>query len=662
MDLNRQRITVAFSFLSFVCSIACHGDVRLPKIFSDNMVVQRELPVRVWGWSAPGETVIVTLGGNSFRAKASREGKWSGEVPALKVGGPYELVVKGANVIRLTNILCGDVWICSGQSNMQWTIGQTGYQEKDSSFVRAGQVRLFTVPVDMDYMPREDVSGGEWKELSAQNINSFSAVAYHFGKYIHEQNNIPIGLISDNLGATAIEVWMSNTALLGFPQFKEIVEPIVREGKSFGQLRQAFEKAKPEWYTRYYYKGKGIRERWYDPATATSDWKPIKACGNTWEDEPDLKDHDGEVWFRTTFDLPDNFQGESFQLHLGQIDDNDIAWVNGVQVGETYGKHNHRNYNVPASLLKPKGNVLIVRVFDAGGIGGFTTSSFWGNPVLWGNWSYAKGESVRPADFPQPDLPNATPFSSPGVLYNAMIAPLTRLAIKGAIWYQGESNVDRAYEYRDLFPAMITDWRKQWGIGDFPFLFVQLANHYAESPLPSESNWAELREAQATALALPNTGMATAIDIGEANDIHPKNKLDVGRRLGVAAMKVAYGKQVESSGPTFRSVRFEGNTAVIAFDHVGGGLISRDKYGYVRGFKIAAEDGNFHWAQDRISGNTVVVQCDDVSKPAAVRYAWDNNPGPLDLYNSEGLPACPFRTDKWKGITADQKFTEGPRF
>jgi sialate O-acetylesterase len=259
-------------------------------------------------------------------------------------------------------------------------------------------------------------------------------------------------------------------------------------------------------------------------------------------------------------------------------------------------------------------------------------------------------------------LPNATPFSSPGVLYNGNIAPLTTFCIKGAIWYQGESNVERAYEYRELFPAMIQDWRAKWKQGNFPFLFVQLANHYEETAVPKESTWAELREAQAMTLALPNTGMAAAIDIGEANDIHPKNKLDVGKRLAIAAMKVAYDKQVVATGPTYSKMQVNGNSIVIEYDNVGGGLISKDKYGYVRGFQVAGEDKKFYWATASIEGDAVIVHCKEVSKPVAVRYAWSDNPGLLDLYNKEGLPAIPFRTDKWNGITAGVHFKEGPRF
>lgn len=636
--------------------------VRLPKIFGSNMVLQRDKPVQVWGWAEKGEAVTVTFNKQVLETRADKKGKWSLSFPEMSAGGPYEMKVTGENEIILSNLLVGDVWICGGQSNMQWRIDQTGYEEADTAWIRDAPIRLFTVHTNMDYMPKDDLSGSGWQELSRENINAFSAVGYHFGRYINQELDVPIGLVSDNLGATSIETWMSNEALMAFPQFEKVIGDIVRAGKSFDALNSDFEKLKPRWYDKHYFKGIGVDEKWYQPETDLRDWKPIKVAGNTWEDEPDLKDHDGAVWFRTSFDLPEGYTQGSFHLGLAQIDDYDIVWVNGEKVGESYGRHNHRNYGIPTEILKPRANVLVVRVFDTGGIGGFTTSPFWGNDILRGDWLYKKGSAVNAKKFQGVELPNATPFSSPTVLYNANIAPLTPLAIKGVIWYQGESNADRAYEYRTLFPALINDWRTQFDQGDFPFLFVQLANYMQEPLEPKEDAWAALREAQAMALVLPNTGMATAIDIGEAGDIHPKNKADVGKRLALAALKVAYGQDVVASGPTFEAMSVEENKVVIRFGNTGGGLISKDKHGYVRGFQIAGSDQKFYWAKAFIDGENVILTSEEVKDPVAVRYAWSSNPGKLDLYNAEGLPALPFRTDTWKGLTEGKVFVEGPRF
>lgn len=625
-------------------SITAKAEVKLPVIFRDNMVLQRDAPLRVYGWASPGEKVNVAFSNQSGSATADKSGKWKVVLPAMPAGGPYELKI---NSITLKDVLLGDIWICSGQSNMQWPVEQTPFKEADSAFFKNDRVRLFTVDLDMDYLPKDDLKGGNgWNKLSQQNIRWFSAVAYHFGKTLNKELNVPIGLINVSLGATSIETWMSNESLLKFPQFKNDIHTT-----SYAQLKGNFDKIKDNWYKKYYYKGIGVEQEWYKPETDLSQWKSIDASGNTWENEADLKDHDGAVWFRTTFDLPANFTGKTFHVGLLQTDDYDIAWVNGVKVGENFGSYVHHGYDVPVENLKPKGNVLVVRIFDVGGIGGFVTAPFWGNDIIRGKWMYRKGESIDAKKFPKPEFPNATPFSSPSVLFNGNIAPLTQMAIKGAIWYQGEANADRADEYLKLFPEMITDWRKRWNVGDFPFVFVQLANYEAESAEPKGSTWAELREAQTSVLtSLANTAMACTIDIGEANDIHPRNKEDVGKRLAYAFMK-------KTEGPTFKNISVEENK--ITVNYKSSDVITKDKYGFVRGFQIAGEDQKFHWAKATLVNGVVTVWSDSVPKPIAVRYAWDNNPGPLDLYNQAGFPAVPFRSDSWPRITKDKVFETG---
>ncbi|CAN5311857.1 sialate O-acetylesterase [soil metagenome] len=659
MKVFKKSIFHIFYSICLLSSFNGLADVQLPKIFQNNMVIQRNSPLKIWGRATPGEKINITFNGENILINTDKKGKWIGQFTAMPEGGPYEIIIKGQNLITLKEILIGDVWICSGQSNMQWSISQTPYQEKDSAFINQSKVRFFTVAIESDYIPKEEISNGSWKTLGEKDIDEFSAVGYHFGKYLYQNVNVPIGLINVSLGATSIETWMSNDALINFPQFKEVVGPIMKEGKSFDQLKADFEKMKPEWFKNYYFKGPGVEQEWFKPETDVTDWKPMEISGNNWENT-DLSDFDGAVWFRTSFDLPDNFDQDNFFINLLQIDDYDLGWVNGIKVGEHYGRHNHRGYNVPKDILKPKGNILVIRVFDTGGIGGFTTSSFWGNPILKGSWVYKKGLSIIPDKFIKPNVPNATPFSSPGILFNANIAPLTFMGIKGVIWYQGEANAERAYEYRELFPALIKDWRRNWQQEDLPFLFVQLANYGQNQD--NGSSWAELREAQSMALKLPFTGMATAIDIGEPDDIHPKNKEEVGRRLGLAALKIAYDEEVVFSGPTFKEMFIEDEKVFLSFNHIGGALITKDKHGYVRGFKIAGEDKVFHWAKAYIEGDKVVVYHDQTAKPVAVRYAWDNNPGPLDLYNLEGLPAVPFRTDTWEGLTDRVVFTDGPRF
>ncbi|UJH90631.1 9-O-acetylesterase [Antarcticibacterium sp. 1MA-6-2] len=533
----------------------------------------------------------------------------------------------------------------------------TNFKEMDSSWIKEAEIRLLKILPETDYQPQKESRNLGWQTLSDENIANFSAVAYHFGKSIYKETGVPLGIISANLGATTIETWMSNEALSKFPQFQ------TKDRKSFKELREQFKEGTANWSEDQYYEGEGLQQQWYKGSNQpASGWKPIEVAGNTWENVEDLKDYDGAVWFRKSFDLPDNFTGDSLTLQLSQIDDHDITWVNNIKVGETFGRHNHRNYKVAVSNLKKNKNLLVVRVFDAGGIGGFTTNAFWGNEILWGTWEYYRGKAVEATEFTSPELANVSPFSSPAVLFNGTIAPLLELGIKGVIWYQGESNELRAYEYRSLFPALIKDWRKQFDQGPFPFLFVQLANYREETQEPNESLWAELREAQELALKEENTGMAVAIDLGEANDIHPKNKEDVGKRLGRLALKLAYDKDILAEGPRFDGMEIKGDQAVISFINTGKGLVAKDKYGYIRGFQIAGSDKKFYWAQASLVNDTIVVRSHQVKSPVAVRYAWSDNPGELDLYNSEGLPLVPFRTDNWKLSTEGEIFQDGPRF
>ena len=634
--------------------------VRLHQLFGSHMVLQRDVEVPVWGWAAPGEAVRLSIGGHTLATRADASGNWKALLPPTPAGGPYTLIVEAENMLKLEDVLFGEVWLCGGQSNMQYTLGMLNYQEADSARANNAMLRMFNVAVDLDYLPKENIKGGQWQPATPENIRNFSGTAYFFGQYLQEHLGVPVGLISSNLGATTIETWMSVGALSAFPQFAPIVEEIRSLNKNFAQLEAELKVYRESWDEQYYLKGPGIEQNWQNPETDISDWKDI-SIPNFWE-WAGLEGHDGAVWFRKEFDLPQGFQGDTFNIALNQIDDYDIAWVNGHKVGESFGNRNWRNYFFPASILKPVGNVLVVRVFDIGGLGGLYTSAFWGNPILNGKWKFKPGLKIDASSFPTPAVPNGSFFTHPALLYNGSIAPLMPYAIKGAIWYQGESNAldGRSEEYQELLPAMIRDWRAQWGQGDFPFLVVQLANYLEEALKPGPSTWAELREAQMKALEEPNTAIATAIDIGDAYDIHPKNKWDLGYRLSLAARKMAYGEDVVYAGPVYESMTVEGDKVRISFSSVGGGLITKDKYGYVRGFAIAGADKQFHWAKAYLEGNSVVVYHPEVTDPVAVRYAWADNPGPLGLCNKEGLPALPFRTDYWKLSTAGKEYTFDP--
>ncbi len=630
--------------------------VRLHQLFGSHMVLQRDVEAPVWGWATPGEKVSLQFQGQWRQTRADKDGNWKILLPPTPAGGPHAITIQAANTIVLEDVLFGDVWVCGGQSNMQYTLKMLGFEETDSTRAHNAMLRFINVAVDLDYLPKKDIKGGQWFSASPESIRNLSGTAYFFGQHLQQHLGVPIGLISSNLGATSIETWMSTGALKAFPQFESVTSEVENLNKSFAQLEEELREFRKSWDRQYYLKGPGIEQHWEKPETDVSGWQEID-IPNFWE-YAGLEDHDGAVWFRKEFGLPEGFSGDTFNIALNQIDDYDIAWVNGVKIGESFGNRNWRNYFFPANILKPRGNVLVVRVFDIGGLGGFYSAAFWGNPILNGTWKFRPGLKISPDTFPTPTVPNGSFFTHPSLLYNGSIAPLIPYAIKGAIWYQGESNAlpGRSEEYGELLPAMIRDWRNNWGQGDFPFLIVQLANYLPEAEQPGESSWAELREAQMKALSEPHTAIATAIDIGDANDIHPKNKWDLGERLGLAARRIAYNEDVVHSGPVYQSMSVEGRQIRIAFSSTGGGLLSRDKHGYLRGFAIAGADRKFHWARAFIEEDNVVVSHPEVPNPVAVRYAWADNPGPLDLYNKEGLPALPFRTDAWELSTKGKRF------
>ncbi len=649
--INKLAIVLLFAGLS----VTVNATISLPVIFQSNMVLQRDKEVAIWGFGNPGEKVVIDFNGRVYMAITGKSRNWSITLPSQGAGGPYAITLRGAsNSIELKNILFGDIWICGGQSNMEYTIYEMGYSPEDTAAI-SSEIRIFTASINMDYVPQNDLSGGNWKVASAGSIKNFSAIAYFFGKFLHDSLNIPIGLISDNLGSTAIEPWMSPEALSGFSQFDSFYKEYLAPGKSFKEITAVFEKMKPEWESGYYLRGQGIEQKWYLPRTDISDWKTME-IPSLWEDKG-LTDYDGAVWFRKSFDLPADFKEDSLVLALDQVDDYDIMWINGQKVGEGYGNLNWRSYKVPATFLKSKGNVIVVRVFDTGGKGGIYSQDINDDPILSGKWFYKPDYKVDAKKIPRPHVVNVSPYSTPAILYNGNIAPLTSLSIKGFIWYQGESNGARAKEYYDLFPALIRDWRNHFKQGDLPFLFVQLPNFLEEDTTPRESDWAELRDAQASALKLPNTGMAVTIDIGDARRIHPKNKLDVGKRLAIVALQVAYKKDIVGKGPTYEYMEIKSDTVIIHYAKEKDSLITKDKYGYVRGFAVAGGDNKFYWAKAYIRNNTVILTCKEVSHPVAVRYAWSFNPGIVDLYNSSGLPAVPFRTDNLPLKTAGKVFT-----
>ncbi len=622
-------------------------------LFTDNMVLQRDQTIKIWGKAEPGSSVEVELGNSRAEAVAGGQGRWEAALPPMPAGGPYELILRGEKTYRIKNVMIGEVWVCSGQSNMEMPVSRVMNAKQEIAAAHYPEIRLLTVEKATSPAPLDTFRSAGWQLCTPKTVADFSAVAYFYGRSLYKELNVPIGLIHSSWGGTVIEAWTSAETLRKFPEFADRLDSL--EKISHENIAKALKEYKARMKARekrMHGPDAGMRDGkyvWNAPGLNTSEWEEME-LPTLWE-RAGHRDLDGAVWFRKRVNIPPSMSGKTLTLSLGPVNDNDITWFNGVKVGETKGASEKRIYKIPASLVNKGTNVIVVRVFDIGNNGGI-----YGQPdelkitddaghviPLRGVWKYRIGLAVEPVPR-SPYDPN-----QPTVLYNAMIRPLIPYAIRGAIWYQGESNAGRAYQYRQLFPAMITDWRTHWDQGDFPFYFVQLANFLHPQAEPGDDAWAELREAQLMTLRLPNTGMAVTIDIGDADDIHPKNKQEVGRRLALNALRLTYGKDVENSGPLYDSMQIEGKRIRLTFTHVDGGLVAKGG-GALKGFAIAGADKHFVWADAKIAGNTVVVSSHKVKHPVAVRYAWASNPV-CNLYNKAGLPASPFRTDDWRGVT-----------
>ncbi|WP_020530816.1 sialate O-acetylesterase [Flexithrix dorotheae] len=648
MKFTHQRKCLITIILMFTFQIS-FADFRLANVFGDNMVLQRNKEIPVWGFGDKGEKITISFNGQSLTVKV-KQGKWMVKFPAMKAGGPYEMILKGKKVTKtIKNILIGDVWICSGQSNMEWVLQATNNAEEEIANANYPQIRHLKVPRVISTLQKEDIEAADWQICSPETAGNFTAVGYYFAKALRGSTNVPIGLLNTTWGGTNVETWTSPEAIGEIPEFKSKVEELkVADLEKMAALRKEKLIANigniPD-------KDPGLvdgKAIWAESDFDDSSWKKMELPG-LWENQG-LADLDGIVWFRRTFELTEEQVQTGIKISLGPVDDNEMTWINGNQVGKTEGYNIKREYEAQPDQLKAGENTIVIRVDDTGGGGGiygdqevlFVSAN--GKKIsLAGDWKYKVGEASINASL--------SPNSMPSLLYNAMLAPVVPYAMTGVIWYQGESNAGRAYTYRTLFPLMIKDWRNKWQAGDFPFLFVQLANFMAPKSDPGESAWAELREAQSMTLSLPNTGQAVIIDIGEANDIHPRNKKDVGYRLSLAARKIAYNEDIVFSGPVYQSHSVENGKVRIKFEHVGGGLLVKDKYGYINGFELAGEDKKFYFAKAKLEGNEVIVWTDEVNSPIAIRYGWAENPDDLNLYNKENLPASPFRTDEWPGIT-----------
>ena len=651
---NIFSLFTLFTVLFFLIPNSSNSKIRLPHIFGDHMVLQRQQPIPLWGWADPFEKVNVVFKGRNYPTQAGKDGKWQVKMEPSNAGVGYVITVKGKkDKLILNNVKIGEVWICGGQSNMEWSALNLGLNMDSIKVLLDDRIHVFDVPNKVAFTPQQDIGESNWYPSDLEEVANFSIVGYLFGKKLAEELDVPIGLIGSNWGGTEVETWISPEVIKSVKVFDEELSKI--NGQDLNDIQkikqQKLDSILATFGTDQVELINGIAT-WEAYELNEKNWKDALIPG-VWEKTAGWENINGVVWYRHHFILPDGIIGQAGTLHLGQIDDSDITWINGQKVGSRTNAHNKdRIYQVPAGILKAGENTIAVRVEDYGGEGGFKSPSD-ALSLSIGKDTYPLSGKWKVRISPKHINSNSTSISPndyPSLLYNGMIEGLIPYAIQGAIWYQGESNAERAYQYRKLFPMLIENWRTKWG-REFPFFWVQLANFKTAPTEPSESTWAELREAQTMTLKLNNTGQALAIDLGEADDIHPKNKQDVASRLAFHALAKVYGFDIFCEAPLFDQMTIQGNKAIIQFKHTEGGLYADDRYGYLKGFTIAGKNKIFKWAQAQIKGSTIIVSHPDIDKPVAVRYAWADNPQDANLYNGSRLPACPFRTDDFKGIT-----------
>jgi sialate O-acetylesterase len=641
-----------FYFLQVIISLTSKGqEIRTASIFTDHMVIQKGINAPVWGYAPPGSIVTVDFAGYQTKAKADSAGKWMSKIPILDYGGPYDMKVFSRDTIVLKDVMVGEVWLASGQSNMEWSVGMGigPDTEKEIATAQHESIRYFVVPHKTSVVPLENTEKSQWQRVSPETVRHLSAVAYFFARDLHQHRKVAVGIISSSWGATSAHAWISREMLATHPDFREPVSKLTLDNRQWEET------------VRQHHENDRIRDSLASAALigiktgvpaisyADSNWKTaeypltLEKAGKPgfW----------GISWFRKSFDMPASAADRKAVVRIFLRGHESQIFLNGKLIGKVNNTEQEMSFNVPAKLMREGRNVLTVRLYQHWGVGLVGLERY--DPIVETADKKTK-ISLRGAWLCNNDIEPLIPqmqgyYNQLTVQYNARIAPVIPYGIKGVIWYQGEGNASKAYQYRTLFPLVIQDWRMRWQQGIFPFLFVQLANNKEKKTKPADDAVAELREAQTMTLAQPATGMACAIDLGDPLDIHPRNKLDVGKRLYLSARSVAYGEQLVSSGPLYVSSKVEGNKIRISFSSVGNGLMIKNGTA-LKGFSMCGSDRIFRWADATIEGESIVVKCPEIEKPEAVRYAWESNPDG-NLYNLEGLPAVPFRTDRYKMVT-----------
>ena len=647
---------ICMAFALWGCTVVLKSNVVLTSFFTDNMVLQQKTDITFYGDATKNKQLTVKTGwnGKEYHTEADGQGKWSLKIPTPAAGGPYEITFSDGKKLQLKNVMIGEVWFCSGQSNMEMPVagwGKVMNYEQEIAEAAYPAIRLFQVKKNTSLAPLKEVEStlGGWQECSSATVPEFSALAYFYARALWKELNVPIGVIDCTWGGTPAEAWMNHETLRQVMGFREEMDKLERLGFDPNRMEQAYSEERAHWQSLFTEKDKGMENGklcWTAPSLSEEDWQTISLPGY-WEGKG-LKDFDGIIWFRRSLEIPAEWAGKPLTLRLGMIDDEDITYFNGVEIARGAGYMTPRTYTIPAKLVKAGKAVLAVRVSDFGGEGGIHGKAEElyveadGKRIsLAGDWKYRIGLSLK--GFPPAPVSPIQSSSYPTVLFNAMVKPWTAFPIKGVIWYQGEANVGRSEQYGDLFPALITDWRRQWR-SNFPFYFVQLANFMESKKIQPNSEWAALREAQTKALKLDQVGMAVTIDIGLADDIHPKNKQEVGRRLALLALAGSYGKNVSSSAPVFQNYIIKGDKMELDFGQKQDGFKIKDTT--LKGFTIAGPDRVFYSAEAMVQNGKIIVSSPKVSVPLAARYGWADNPD-CNLYGENGLPVAPFRTDCW---------------
>lgn len=670
-SIYRTNFLAFTLFLLVLIPIRVNAKVILPKIFGDNMVLQRDKQVIIWGTATTqGEAVVVKIAGKIYRTRAEADSTWHITLPPRQASGPYTLEIIGDDKISFSNVMFGDIWLCSGQNNMDFPLNKADDGRAEMLKADFPMIRLFSVKKKYSSKPLQDIDTQEgWQACDIETVAQFSAVGYFFAKEIFIQTKVPIGLIEATFNGSKIESWLSADILKTFPELKDKVEYIASHPRYVEEKRKEFEESSlKNWFDKLESLDEGFKDSvgggWESTTISTKDWSEMYQP-RVWSSKGhELADYSGSVWFRKKFIMPPFFKNKDLILSLGGLHDYDFTYINGKKIGQTYNAETNRQYKIPQEYLKEGQNEIVIFSIHFGGEGGFSgipdqmylRSTDKEDPIrysLAGSWKFKAGFQLLDSR----QIPTYPIFrgerNEPTLLYNAMIAPLEKFSIKGFLWSQGESNVGagKARQYQAFFQSLVQDWRNKWrksgAFEELPFLYTQLSGFGTANMQPTESSWAEIREVQSLMAKTKNVGMAITLDLAEEDNMFFKNKHEVGKRLAHQALKICYGRtHLTHLYPTLDEISsFEGNKLKLTFKVYGAGLVAKNKYGYLEGFAIADENGKFQWAKAYIaSSNTVIVYHENMKNPIHVRYAWGDNPD-ANLFSKEGFPILPFRTD-----------------